>query len=161
MKRVLPAIFLSLLLTTACQPSLATRGNLVDLDDAKMLSPGKSSKEDVRSILGTPTATASLDDNRWYYIGQNTSHYGFQAEKVTDRRVVTVNFDEQGLLKDITPIENSGRKVDVSERITPTSGHNLTVFQQVFGNLGRFNSKANDKGAPVVGPGDPLPGVNK
>lgn len=155
MKRVLPILFLSLLVTAACQPTVTTRGNLVDMDEAAMLSIGKSSKEDVRSILGSPTSTAAMNDNRWYYIGQNTSRFGFQAEKVTERRIVALTFDEQGILSEVTPLENSGREVAMNKDITPTTGHNLTVLQQAFGNLGRFNETKKD--TSIVG-AEGLPG---
>jgi hypothetical protein len=39
---------------------------------------------------------------------------------------------------------SAGQDVDPVARITPTSGHDLTVLEQVMGNVGRFN-KPDDK----------------
>jgi outer membrane protein assembly factor BamE (lipoprotein component of BamABCDE complex) len=145
-------LVLLLLGAAACSPYVATRGNLVDPDDLKTVTIGTSTKQDVRTALGTPTSTEPLNDNVWYYVGQKTERYGFRKEKLTERRIVAAQFDENGVLQTLTPIENSGRDIAMVARATPTSGHNLTVLQQFFGNLGRFNSK--DTGVAGAAPGD-------
>lgn len=152
MKRIMPALILAASLVislSACQPTYATRGNFVDPDEMATIQSGTSSKEDVRAAIGTPTATEPLNDNIWYYVGQKTKRFGFQREKVMDRRVVAVTFDDKGIVQTVAPIENSGRELAMSKRITPTSGHSMTVLQQFFGNLGRFNTREKDTG--IVG----------
>lgn len=153
MTRIIPALILALALG-ACQPTYATRGNFVDMDEIAGIKSGESSKEDVRAAIGTPTATEPLNDNIWYYVGQKTKRFGFQREKVTDRRIVAVTFDDKGMVQSVAPIENSGREVAMNQNITPTSGRTMTALQQFFGNLGRFNNSEEDN-TPV---GSEVPG---
>lgn len=152
MTRALLVITLIMSLS-ACTPTQATRGNFVDMDDVAQIKVGTSNKDSVRNILGSPSATASLDDNVWYYIGQKTERFGWRDEKVKDRRTLTLKFNEEGVLESMTPEENQGAKVTMVKEITPTSGTEMTVLQQFFGNLGRFNKDNRDVGGATV-PGD-------
>jgi len=66
MKHILPVLFPILfivLFATACAPTLATRGNMVDSDDLATITIGESNKGDVRNVLGSPTTTAPLNDD--------------------------------------------------------------------------------------------------
>lgn len=143
---------LLLLFAAACTPYVATRGNFVDPDELQAVTIGKSTKEEVRTALGSPTDTGTMNDNTWYYVGQQTERLGFRKEEVTGRRVVVVAFDEAGIVQSVTPLENQGREVGMSERVTPTSGHNLTILQQFFGNLGRFNKDEEQINPAETGP---------
>lgn len=146
------ALLALLLVTAACTPAIATRGNLVDPDELSAVTIGKSTKEDVRTAIGSPTDTGTLDDNTWYYIGQQTERLGFRREEVTGRRVLVVAFDEAGVVKSITPLDNQGREVAMNEDATPTSGHNLTIIQQLFGNVGRFSKDKQMENPAESGP---------
>lgn len=148
---ILSALIVSL---AACTPTQATRGNYVEADELAQIQVGTSNKDSVRNILGTPTTTAPLDDNVWYYIGQKTERYGWQSEDVKERRTLTLKFNEEGVLESLTPEDNQGQKVGMVKEITPTSGTEMTVLQQFFGNLGRFNKDNRDVGTGTVPEGD-------
>lgn len=142
---------MSVLAMAACTPTAATRGNFVDPDDLAQLKVGASNKSTVRNVLGSPTTTAPMNDNVWYYIGSKTERFGWRREKPVESRTLTLTFNEEGILETLTPEDNQGKDIAMVKDITPTHGTEMTVFQQFFGNLGKFNTDNRDQS---VGPQD-------
>jgi len=126
----------------ACSPRLDTRGYQFDPDTLSQIVPGTHTRDDVTEILGSPSSTALLDSEVWYYIGNQTETFAFFEPKVTERQVVTINFDSNGVVSTIDAfgLERS-RKFDFVERETPTTGSQITLLDQLLGNLGRFNKQ--------------------
>ncbi|WP_119165505.1 outer membrane protein assembly factor BamE [Algihabitans albus] len=126
-------------LLAGCAERVDVRGNLPDVEQVVEIQPGLSTRDDVVRILGTPSTLSSFQDRTWYYIGQRQEQFAFLRPDVTDRSVLIVTFDERGLVQEtrLNTIED-GRSVDLVDRETPTEGRELTVLQQLFGNLGRF-----------------------
>tara|TARA_Y100001001_G_scaffold163878_1_gene194199 strand:+ start:1691 stop:2194 length:504 start_codon:yes stop_codon:yes gene_type:complete len=137
------AIALVILTATSCAPSRALHGNLVTPDRTENLAFGKSTKDDVMRALGSPTSRAAFNDNIWYYIGIETTKQGFMDPKIKNKKVVLVAFDEQGALSRFENITEDGVDVPIVSRETPTHGTNLTVLEQLLGNVGRFNAAAD------------------
>jgi outer membrane protein assembly factor BamE (lipoprotein component of BamABCDE complex) len=151
MKHTALALMLALTLG-ACAPTNATNGTFLTRDDVVNLQPGTSTRSDVLQALGTPTTTAVFDDNTWYYIGQKTTKKAFFDPKVTDREVYEAKFAEDGTLTSLKEVTDPAIDVPIVRRKTPTSGHDLTIAQQLLGNLGRFNkSDAGNSSEPGVG----------
>lgn len=149
MKRylLLSAAFLTLATTlgttlSACTPARHTNGIFLTQDDIAPLTPGVSTRADVLQTLGTPTTQALFDNDTWYYIGLKTQKDAFFDPKVTERSVYEATFDEDGVLLAITQKEADAINVPIARRTTPSAGHDLTVMQQLLGNLGRFNRPA-------------------
>lgn len=136
---------------SACTPTLANRGNMVKDYQLVTLEPGTSTKSDVLRALGSPTTQDTFDENVWYYIGQITSKKGVLDPKVTEERIVMVDFDEAGLIKTIKDVGGQGEDIPFERRKTKTSGNEVTVLQQFFGNLGRFNGQGMAPASPTGG----------
>jgi outer membrane protein assembly factor BamE (lipoprotein component of BamABCDE complex) len=127
----------------ACSPIIDSRGNLPELDDLEKIRVGGTSKEQVTQILGSPSAIATFDPNTWYYISKRTETVVFFRPETLDQKVLTVRFDEVGLVKELVAYDKaSGEEVILVNRATPTAGQSLSLFQQLFGNLGRFGDEA-------------------
>lgn len=130
----------SLTALSACTANHATRGNYLHADDVRAIQPMVSTEYDVLNILGTPTAKAVFDDKTWYYVGLKTEQKSFFDQKVIEKQVYRVSFDESGFVSEIAEITEDAIDVPLASRVTPTSGHNLTLMQQMLGNVGRFNT---------------------
>ena len=64
--------------------------------------------------------------------------------------MLAIAFDSQGIVQDMKVYDKSdGRLVAMVDRQTPTHGNELTIIQQMLGNLGRFSP---DEGGPKKGP---------
>lgn len=135
---------------SACAPTVNARGNMVKDYQMVTLHPGTSTKTDVLKAMGSPTTQDPFDENIWYYMGQVTEKKGIFDPKVTDERIVQVAFDETGLVKSIQDVGGHRDEIPYERSKTKTSGNEVTLMQQFFGNLGRFN-KEGDGASPTVG----------
>jgi len=127
--------------TPACTTRIATHGNLPDPEKLADIVPGEISKDGVVEILGSPSSVGMFGDEVWYYISERKETTAFFAPELTDRKVVAVHFDSDGVVSavDTLGIED-GRAVEPVDRETPTAGNEMTIIQQILGNLGRYNS---------------------
>jgi outer membrane protein assembly factor BamE (lipoprotein component of BamABCDE complex) len=115
------------------------RGNAVDPDALKELVVGTSSRADVNSLLGSPTAKATFDDNTWIYIAEVTQPRIGRIQGVNSQNVVVMTFDQGGVLRGIQHLDQAdGKPVSVVSRATPSPGSEASFMQQLLGNVGKF-----------------------
>jgi len=123
----------------ACEPRVDQRGHVATPGSMEKLQPGQQTRNDVLTLLGSPSTTATFDDETWYYISQRVETTAFLAPDVKEQTVTALKFDKSGVLKDMnTYTLKDGRAVEMVDRKTPTAGKELTIIEQVFGNVGRF-----------------------
>lgn len=116
------------------------RGYIADEKAFSQLVPGVSRKKDVEALLGSPSTRSSFGQEEWHYVRLRMERYAFLRPEVTDQRVVTVRFDANGVLEDVfTRNLADSKEVTLVDQVTPTEGHTLGFFEQVLGNVGRFN----------------------
>lgn len=127
---------------SGCEETYTNHGFMPQLADLDTIEAGKDTRGSVLRKLGRPSSISSFDSSSWFYAASRVEHYAFYAPKVIDRKVVTVSFNESGLVENVGRygIED-GKIIDLVTRTTPTYGRELTVLQQIFGNLGRFNAE--------------------
>jgi outer membrane protein assembly factor BamE (lipoprotein component of BamABCDE complex) len=137
-----------LLLLAACSPTIQQEGNVPDPDQVVQINPGVDDKNRVTQLLGSPSSVSAFQDRTWYYISRRTEQTAFLDPQIVEQEVLAVSFDSQNIVQDmkVYGLEN-GRLVAMTERVTPTHGNDLTLMQQVLGNLGRFNNP-NKKSTP-------------
>lgn len=133
---LIPAVLLA-----ACTPQMDSHGEHVDPDRLQTIRPGVQNRDEVARILGSPASTSAFGDESWYYISDVTETYSIFDTDVTERQVVTVRFDQQGVVKevDLFGLER-GREVELVDRETPSFGESGSLLDQFMGNLGRFNA---------------------
>lgn len=135
-------VILSVAVIGACTPTQNNRGNIVDDFRMAEITPGISTRTNVLKSLGSPTTVAPFDDNVWYYIGQKMEKRGIFDPKVVEEKVVVVAFNEEGIVDTMEEIDANRMDVPTVRRKTPTSGNDITVMEQILGNVGRFNRPA-------------------
>src|SRR5271169_2676880 len=82
-----------------CATTVEQRGNLPPPDEIGQIHPGKTTKDEVAKILGTPSSVGVFDDNSWYYISRRTSQFSFLDPKAVDQQVYIVDFNDQNVVK--------------------------------------------------------------
>ncbi len=133
-------LLLSLGACSLIQTPRTLHGNKVDPDSLKELIPGTSTKKDVTSLIGSPTARATFDDNEWIYISQTTHTRIGRRPGVLKQDVVVMNFTPDGTLKTVRQLdEGDGRDIAVASGSTPSPGSEASVLQQLLGNVGKYN----------------------
>lgn len=127
--------------TAACDRKVAVRGNMPDPEVVLEVQPGYSNRNDVLQILGSPSTVSTFQDDIWYYIGYRTEQFAFLEPDVVDRSVLVVAYNDAGVVDDtrLYTVED-GEIIDPVSRETPTEGRELTILQQLFGNIGKFPS---------------------
>jgi outer membrane protein assembly factor BamE (lipoprotein component of BamABCDE complex) len=124
----------------ACAPVVATRG--FQAVDAKPqdVEVGVDTRETVLAKLGTPSTTSTFEsDNVWYYLTQTTQRYTYNKPQVSQRTVTEITFaegDEKVANVRTLGLED-GRQIAMERRETPTRGRQLTILEQLLGNVGR------------------------
>jgi outer membrane protein assembly factor BamE (lipoprotein component of BamABCDE complex) len=152
-----PAHFLALGVTFAalgaCEPQFDTRGNLPDAEVVLQVQPGIDNRERVTDLLGSPSTVGTFDDKTWYYISKKTKRIAFFDPEVLDQEVLIIKFDDAGTVSDmkLLGIEDAHQVVP-NPNETPTSGRELTILQQLMGNIGRFGGLGGN-GNIFGGPG--------
>lgn len=150
------ATALCALVGAGCAPIVAVRGNMPDVEEIAEIKPGHDTRQDVIQTLGSPSTLSTFEARTWFYIGQKTEQVAFFAPKVVDRSVFVVKFDSGGTV-DQTKLYtlHDGQIIDPVSRETPTEGRELTILQQIFGNLGRLPGALGDDGGSSTTPGRP------
>ena len=124
------------------------RGNRVDPERLEQLVVGTATRADAMTVLGSPTAKASFDDNTWLYISEMTKPVIGATNAVRDQAVVLLTFDTKGVLR---KAEQKGLKdgydVGMAAGATPSPGNETTFLQELLGNIGRFNAATGSTGA--------------
>jgi len=120
----------------ACEPTLASRGNILEPEKLAEIKPGVSTREEVATKLGTPTQVSTFDDKVWYYVGRETKQYSFLDPEVIKQQAVEIRFDDQGLVTGVTNLDVSqAQDITPVARTTPTFGNDNTFIQQLLGTL--------------------------
>jgi outer membrane protein assembly factor BamE (lipoprotein component of BamABCDE complex) len=136
-------VLISCLLLSSCawlMPSPQVRGNKVDPESMKELTPGTSTKADVSAIIGSPTARDTFDDNTWLYISELTQQRIGRTLGELQQEVIVLNFDDRGVLKTVKALnKEDALPVSVIARTTASPGTEASFMQQLLGNIGRFN----------------------
>jgi outer membrane protein assembly factor BamE (lipoprotein component of BamABCDE complex) len=134
--------------TGGCAPSVEQRGNLPTADAIAEIHPGKTTKDEVVKILGTPSSVGIFDDKSWYYISKRTKQVAFFLPDTTDQQVFIVDFDKNGV---VSAVDHKGLRdaqaITPAPGATPAPGRELTFLEQVLGNLGRFNGGGGGGGS--------------
>lgn len=140
--RIFMSLCVTALLITGCTPYVTTRGNLVQQTKLDRIQPNVTSQYDVTELLGPPTMVSPFEEEKtWYYAGHKSQKMGIFKDEVTERRVVSISFDDMGGVTNIRELDPENvQDVEFVERKTPTAGKEFTFLQQFIGNIGRFNT---------------------
>jgi outer membrane protein assembly factor BamE (lipoprotein component of BamABCDE complex) len=140
LKCVVAGILFSLFVS-GCSAVVDHRGYLPRSDDLQKIQMGMS-KQEVQSILGSPSTTATLNHrgDSYYYVSSTVENKAFYRPQVTEREVVAVRFDENDQVTGFGHYGlEDGKVVNFSSRETPVEGKELSLINDFLGNLGKFD----------------------
>lgn len=125
---------------TGCAPKVDTIGHINVRKDSDKIIAGQSYKQDVERWLGTPSTQSNFGTETWYYIAATKEAYGFFKPETTDQYITQIQFDKNDM---VTEIKNytlkDSKEVALQKDITPTEGQHLSFWEQMLGNVGKFN----------------------
>ena len=147
----------SLLSTAACAPITSYSGFQAIESDPKDVKVGADTKSTVRGKLGSPSATSTFDPNVWFYMNQVKQRVAFRKPTVIARNVTAITFNKEN--EQVESVNNytlkDGKVIAFNGRETPTRGRELTILEQLLGNVGRGSMlPRDDETVPGSRPGD-------
>lgn len=137
-------------LTSACAPIVGQNGfQAIDAKPQDIVA-GTDTKQTVLTKLGTPSTTSTFErDNVWYYISQVTEKYTYNRPQVTQRTVTEITFNDGGQVAAVRTLGlDDGQRLAMNSRETPTRGRQLTILEQLLGNVGRGQLPRTDENQP-------------
>ncbi|MEZ5825044.1 MAG: outer membrane protein assembly factor BamE [Geminicoccaceae bacterium] len=131
----------------ACTPSVKQHGHRIDAELLARLVPDRPPKEEVLRLIGSPSSIGTFEDDRWYYVSQRTERVSFYQSEITEQDVVVVAFDDRGLVSGIHQQGlDQAQNVAPADETTRTLGKELSLFEQLVGNIGRFSDRDGPTG---------------
>jgi outer membrane protein assembly factor BamE (lipoprotein component of BamABCDE complex) len=113
------------------------QGHIID-DQTIALVPVGSSREQVLLAFGSPSTTATFDNEVFYYISQTRQRSAaFMNKRLVSQRVLAVYFGSDGRVQNIANYGmQDGKVFDFISRTTPTGGRDQNFLRQIIGGVG-------------------------
>ena len=106
------------------------------------LESGKTSKNDVITILGPPSIKNPYTKNVHYYVSQELKRNISKKDDLTKTIILEVIYDDKNILKDSYIIENKGSTFTINESLEDNfyqSRTRFNIFKEIFDNMRRRN----------------------
>lgn len=120
-----------------------TQGYVIDQQSIDLVPVG-SSREQVLLALGSPSTTATFDNEVFYYISQTRKRpAAFMNAKLVDQRILAVYFNGEGRVDNIANYGlKDGKVFDFISRTTPTYGKDQNFLGQMLSGVGNMGENA-------------------
>ena len=120
-------------LAASCAPQVQNHGYILSPTALEQVPVG-SSQEQVLVVLGTPSTTATLNGDVYYYISSQAQRRArFLNATTTDQKVLAVYFDKNRKVERIAHYGmKDGKVFDFISRTTVTSGREITFISRVL-----------------------------
>ena len=126
-------------LLSACNPTLRSHGFRYTDGEVPEILVGQDTQASVLATLGNPSTRGVFEEQTWYYISATRETLAYRRPDTRDRRIIAVRFDEAGTVSAVEEFGlEDGRVVAAVGRETPTRGRELTILEQILGNVGRL-----------------------
>ena len=142
------AVLTSVLILGGCNTSetfkmseTINQGYVADANSVDLVPVG-SSREQVLLALGTPSTTATFDNEVFYYISQQRKRgAAFMKAKLVSQSVLAVYFGPDQTVVNIANYGlKDGRVFDFIKRVTPTGGKDVTFIGGILGGLSKSST---------------------
>jgi outer membrane protein assembly factor BamE (lipoprotein component of BamABCDE complex) len=137
-RRIAAFALCSTILLGACTPITSYQGFQAVEANPKDVKVGTDNKATVMDRLGSPSAVATFDPNTWFYITQVSDQMAFRKPNIRRRDITAIHFskdDDKVLAVNLYTLKD-GHVVPFNKRATPTRGRELSVIEQILGNIG-------------------------
>lgn len=120
-----------------CAPEIRNHGYTPPDEELATIRIGQDTRGSVRRKIGRPGGAGIFTDDGWYYLSQKVEHLTYHAPEVIERRVVAITFNQNDVVASVNLYGlEDGKVIDLETNTTPTFGRELTILEQVLGNVG-------------------------
>ncbi len=133
------AALLAAAAAAACTPVVRRHGYVPEDQPLSAIQPSVDSKSSVLARYGNPSTDGVFDENTWYYVTNVVEQLGYLAPQSSARSITAVHFDGAGMVSNVETFSLAdARNPSIVARSTPTRGRELTILEQLLGNVGRL-----------------------
>jgi outer membrane protein assembly factor BamE (lipoprotein component of BamABCDE complex) len=133
------AVVLAAAAAAACTPIVRRHGYVPEDVPLSAIQPSVDTKSSVLERYGNPSTSAVFNDDTWYYITNVREQLGYLQPQSSARAIVEVRFDDFGRVAEVKTLSLAdARDPSIVGRTTPTRGRELTILEQLLGNVGRL-----------------------
>lgn len=132
-------IFLVFILSS-CVSRTEKHGYMFDVSGYDLLKAGVTGKDRVERLMGSPTLVSDFGgEELWIYYSEDVKHFLFLYPKISNRRIVTITFDQSGVIKNLNSIELDSENKDLVfvEKVTEVNDHERGLIKSFFSNVGQ------------------------
>jgi outer membrane protein assembly factor BamE (lipoprotein component of BamABCDE complex) len=123
---------------SACAPTVSYNGFQAREERPQDVKPGVDTKSTVLSRLGSPSMVSTFEPNIWFYISQVTSKVAYKEPSLKSRNITAITFAADEKVQAVNNYDiNNSYKIAYAKEETPTRGRQITVLEQLLGNVGR------------------------
>ena len=137
-------LFIILACASGCASQIEVNGYGFSGSKHEDIVAGKTTRDEVRANLGSPTTVGDIGDyKKDYYISRKTEGKSFWKPKVLEQQVLIFLYDKTDkvvLIEELT-LDDS-KNILFSEKHTKLPGNEITAMQQIMNNLGKYNNPA-------------------
>lgn len=129
---------LGILILSGCSGDyfIQTEGNLPSKKDISSIKEGMSGEE-VRNLLGSPSAVSSLNHRTWIYMNSTMKRMAFFHPEELERNIVVIEFDLDGKVTKLVELtKENGKDIKIATDKTPVMGNEQTFMEKYFGGVG-------------------------
>ena len=145
----LAALLAASLVAAACNPITDNLGNRALKDNVEQIQAGRTTKNEVVRLLGSPSNVAAFDANTWYYISARQVQYAFLKPKTMEQQVLQIRFDESGVVREVKQLGlEDAKETTYVSRVTPTRGGEPGLLRSLYDTMMRGPINRGKKDAP-------------
>jgi len=134
----LAALLAASLAAAACNPITDNLGNRALKENVDQIQVGRTTKNEVVRLFGSPSNVAAFDANTWYYISARQVQYAFLKPKTMEQQVLQIRFDESGVVREVKQLGlEDAKETTYVGRTTPTRGGEPGFLRSIYDTIMR------------------------
>ena len=125
---------------SSCVSRIEKHGYMFDMSGYDLLQAGVTSKDRVERLMGSPTLVFDFGgEELWIYYSEDVKHFLFFDPKISNRRIVTIAFDQNGVINKLNSIglEVENKELVFADKTTEVSDHERGLIKSFFSNVGQ------------------------
>lgn len=125
--------------SAACSPIVRRHGYVPESEPLSAITAGEDTRTSVLARYGNPSVRGTFEDDTWYYITDVREQLGYLQPSSSARNITIVRFSPDGVVAEVETLDlEAARQVALVDRETPTRGRELSILEQILGNVGRL-----------------------
>ena len=125
----------------SCTAIYRNHGYVPRDEELEKVVVGQSTQQDVAQAVGRPSSTGLLTGAGWFYVGSQFKHFGGREPKEIDRQVVSITFDDKGVVENVERFGlEDGQVIVLSRRVTDSNIKGIGFLRQLLGNIGNLSA---------------------